>query len=329
MRCCVIIPTYENLSTLPAILDDCDAANLPVIVIDDGSTDGTAEAIRTWLDQGENRWSITMKVNGGKGAALAAGLAEASRHGFAGAVTVDADGQHLTKDAFALLSSWTPGELLLGARDETAKNYPMSSLFGRRLWSLGIRSLTGVGVSDPVCGMRVYPLTSIASIKCHSGRYAWEEEFLVRAARRGVRINEQKISTVYLPRESRVSHYNLARDWTESLVVYLALSFQCLVRFLPLRMKGQPLRRVDRSQRRLLGMAVFVGGFCGFISPIWISAPILAWVSWKLHASWPLAVASAVAVAFLSDRMSPVVLSIGILLAAVAITQSARILDKN
>lgn len=97
MRCCVIIPTYENLSTLPAILDDCDAANLPVIVVDDGSTDGTAEAIRTWLDQGENRWSITMKVNGGKGAALAAGLAEASRHGFAGAVTVDADGQHLTK----------------------------------------------------------------------------------------------------------------------------------------------------------------------------------------------------------------------------------------
>ena len=77
MRCCVIIPTYENLSTLPAILDDCDAANLPVIVVDDGSTDGTAEAIRTWLDQGENRWSITMKVNGGKGAALAAGLAEA------------------------------------------------------------------------------------------------------------------------------------------------------------------------------------------------------------------------------------------------------------
>jgi len=55
MRCCVIIPTYENLSTLPTILDDCDAANLPVIVVDDGSTDGTAEAIRTWLDQGENR----------------------------------------------------------------------------------------------------------------------------------------------------------------------------------------------------------------------------------------------------------------------------------
>lgn len=329
MRCCVIIPTYENLSTLRAILGEYEDANLPVIVVDDGSTDGTAELICKWVDRAKNRWSITMKVNGGKGAALAAGLAEAGRQGFAGAITVDADGQHRTDDALALLSKWKPGELLLGARDETAKDYPMSSLFGRRLWSLGIRSLTGIGVSDPVCGLRVYPITETATIKCHSGRYAWEEEFLVRAARLGVIINEQKISTVYLAHESRVSHYNLVRDWTESLLVYVALSFQCVVRFVPLRTKTQPLRVLDRSYRRLLGMAIFVGGFSGFLSPIWIVAPILAWVSWKLHAIWPLSIASAVAIAFLSNRTSPSILALGIVVAAIAFTQLARILDKN
>ncbi|MDA0214877.1 MAG: glycosyltransferase family 2 protein [Planctomycetota bacterium] len=329
MGCCVIIPTYQNLSTLGEILQQCDAANLPVIVVDDGSTDGSAELICNWIDQNKQRWSITMGKNGGKGAALAAGLAEAAKRDFAGAITVDADGQHRIADAIALLTNWTPGELLLGSRDETAKEYPTSSLFGRRLWSLGIRSLTGIGVSDPVCGLRVYPITETSTIKCRSGRYAWEEEFLVRAARLGVIINEQMISTVYLPRESRVSHYNLGRDWTESFLLYVVLAFESVVCFVPLRSKVQPLQRRDRSFRRLLGMAVFVGGFCGFIFPLWITAPILAWVSWKLHAVWMLSVASAVAVAFLSDRTSFSILAVGIVVTALAITQLARFLDKN
>lgn len=329
MRSVVVIPTYQNLSTLPTILDECIRANQPVIVVDDGSTDGTAEWLDAWCRQGENRWKITQKMNRGKGAALALGLAEAVQRTFECAMTVDADGQHRIEDALELLSRWMPGRLLVGSRDETAIGYPITSLFGRRLWALGIRAVTGLGISDPVCGLRVYPLAEISTIRCRSGRYAWEEEFLIRAAQLGVIMDQQRIATVYLPRGRRVSQYNLARDWGESLLVFIVMSVQCLLRFAPIRIQNQPLRCRDRSSRRLLGMAVFVGGVCGLISPIWVVAPILAWIAWKLHASWPMAVGSAVAVAVLSGNTSPWILVAGSALAAIAITQAARILGNN
>ncbi|MCE9620204.1 MAG: glycosyltransferase family 2 protein [Planctomycetes bacterium] len=329
MRCVALVPAYQNLATLPGILDELAHAGLPILVVDDGSTDGSAQWVGQWCRKGENRWMISLEANGGKGAALAEGLKEAARRDFEAALTLDADGQHKVADAVRLLSECKPGQVMLGARDETMAGYPATSLFGRRLWSLGIRALTGLGMSDPVCGMRVYPLPRSAKIECFSGHFAWEEEFLVRAARLGVLIDERPIATVYLPKQSRVSHYSLTRDWGESLAVFAGLMIECLVLAMPLRGKDQPLRRRDMSFRRIVGCAAFVGGMCGLWFPMWFAVPLAAWIAWKLHACWPAAAGCAIAFALLFGSLPTWLLTGSVVMVAFALTQAARLLDRS
>ena len=144
MRSVAIVPAYQNLSTLPGVLDELALAGLPIIVVDDGSTDGTAQWIGEWIRRGADRWAVVLKANGGKGAALEEGFKEAARREFDAALTLDADGQHRVEDALRLLRECGPGRMMLGARDERAVGYPVTSLFGRRLWSLGMRALTGL-----------------------------------------------------------------------------------------------------------------------------------------------------------------------------------------
>ena len=292
MRSVILIPTYQNLGTLAKILAELSDHQQSVILVDDGSTDGTAQWLEEWTRMHQDCSVLSLKANQGKGSALALGLSEATRRGFDCAVTMDADGQHLVADALWLGTLLAPNMMLIGTRDESASDYPATSLFGRRLWSLGVRALTGLGISDPVCGLRVYPLPISSTIRCRSGRFAWEEEFLIRAAWKGVIIDERPVATIYLPVASRVSHYNLRRDWGESLLVFLKLAVTALLFRVPNVNRSQPLRRSDRSQRRLIAITVLVGGICGCFTPIASAAPILAWMAWKLHACWPLALVS-------------------------------------
>lgn len=329
MSCVVLVPAYQNLATLPRILEQLTQANLPVIVVDDASTDGTAQWLDQWCNQGGNRWKITLKSNAGKGNALALGLAEAARKNFDATITIDADGQHRVEDALALLADWKPGQLLLGARNETALDYPATSLFGRRLWSLGMLVLTGLEISDPVCGLRVYPNAHAAHIHCRSGRYAWEEEFILHAARRGVVINELTITTVYLPPQTRVSHYKLFRDWTESLFVFTTWFIRSIAVSFPLRHRAQSLRHHGRSFRRLLGITVFVSGIAGLATNWWIGAIIIAWLAWKLQTLWIVAVATTITVALLSNSLSTYSMIFAILITACVLTQAVRPLCKN
>ena len=97
MSCVALVPAYQNLATLPRILEQLTQANLPVIVVDDGSTDGTSQWLYNWCQTGENRWAIILEFNAGKGNALALGLAEAARKNFASTITIDADGNCMFK----------------------------------------------------------------------------------------------------------------------------------------------------------------------------------------------------------------------------------------
>jgi len=329
MSSVVLVPAYQNLATLAGILEQLTQANLPVIVVDDASTDGTAQWLDQWCNQGGNRWKITLKSNTGKGNALTLGLAEAARKNFDATITIDADGQHRVEDALALLAAWKPGQLLLGARNETALDYPATSLFGRRLWSLGMLVLTGLEISDPVCGLRVYPTAHAAGIRCASGRYAWEEEFIVHAAHRGVVIDERPIATVYLPAQTRVSHYNLFRDWTESILVFTTWFLRGILVSLPLRDRAQPLRHRGRSFRRLLGMTVFVSAMTGLATSWWISALVIAWLAWKLQTVWIVAVATTITAALLANSLDTFSMMLTIVITACVVTQAARPLCKN
>ncbi len=305
MRAVAIVPTYQNASTLRAILDGLEDAGLSLLVVDDGSTDGTAQLLDAWLAEKPGRDRISFATNRGKGAALAAALAHPALSAFDVALTVDADGQHRIDDARAVLAAAGTNALVTGARDERAPGYPASSLAGRRLWAVGVRSVTGLGVSDPVCGLRAYPLDAIRPLRCRSGRYAWEEELLIRAAWHGIEIREVPIATIYQPRGERVSHFRIVRDWTESLRVWSSLAARCCFHPRPAPRTAQPLRARDGSWRRQQGMAVCLGGLLGLVFPMWIAAALSAFIGWRLRTVWPLAAIGAIGAALLADSIGP------------------------
>ncbi len=337
MRVAVIVPTYRNLRTLPVVLQELVDADLSVIVVDDGSDDGTNEWLRVWCHDHAQHTLITFAKNQGKGAALVAGLARARALGFECALTMDSDGQHRISDALKLLQKARSGVFLLGRRCEVTAGYPTASLFGRRLWALGIRALTGLGVSDPICGLRCYPLAQVEHIRCRGGRYAWEEEFLVRAAWAGVEIEELEIATVYQTGEQRVSHFRLG-DWIESLMVFVRLAAARVFLLTRSRVpRTASCRRRDRSWRRAQGAAILVAGTLALCAAqrfdalvgLSIVVPVVAWLAWRLHASVLVTVSAAVCIAFLATIAPAWLCALAVIGLMLAFTQAARCLGSN
>lgn len=264
MRTIAIVPTYQNAGTLPRVLADLEAQGFPVLAVDDGSTDGTGALLHAWAAAAPERHVEAIGTNAGKGRALKRGLARARALGFARAVTVDADGQHLAADARRVADAHADG-LTVGARAEQVDGYPARSLFGRRLWAMGVRALTGLGVPDPICGLRAYPLDGpAAAIRCRAGRFAWEEEWLVRAAWAGIPVRWESITTIYLPPGQRVSHWAW-HDWLRNVGAWMLLAAERLLPWTgPWQPDAlQPLAVPDRSTQWLAWTAFVVAAAIG------------------------------------------------------------------
>src|SRR5258706_4281557 len=129
----VLAPTFNNVRTLAGVLARVDALGMAVIVVDDGSGDGTAEVLRRWEKGGAQRWVVTHSENRGKAAALATGFGRARELGFSHAVTIDTDGQLRPEEIPSLVEAArkSPRALVVGCRDETAADYAEKSRLGR------------------------------------------------------------------------------------------------------------------------------------------------------------------------------------------------------
>ncbi|HEX8523851.1 MAG TPA: DUF2062 domain-containing protein [Tepidisphaeraceae bacterium] len=213
----VLVPTYNNAGTLEDVLRRVDYLDLPVIVVDDGSTDQTPEILRKWeRERGAAvRVVATHPVNRGKAAALRTGFAAADQRGFTHAVTIDSDGQLLPEQIPAMLrgAQKSPDSLVLGVRDEAAAGYPTKSKVGRRVSNFLVKAQSGAEVQDSQCGLRVYPLALMKFLKCRAQRYAFETEVLTRAAWAGGTFVEVPVTCHYPHEDERVSHF---RPWVDS-----------------------------------------------------------------------------------------------------------------
>lgn len=220
-----LVPLYNHARTVEAVLDGIAACGLATIVVDDGSGDGGADVAEAWFARtGRPGRVVRLGRNRGKAVALQAGFAAAAEGGARYALTVDADGQHDTTriPAFLEAAQGKPATLVLGNRGPLPKTYPLGRLGGRMLSGLAVRAACGVVIGDAACGMRLYPLAETLAIRCLGGRYAWEEEAIVRLAWRGVAVREVPIPVIYRDRSVAPSHYRFGRDWTEGVLVLVA-----------------------------------------------------------------------------------------------------------
>jgi glycosyltransferase involved in cell wall biosynthesis len=182
----------------------------PVLVIDDGSGDRTAERARA-----AGARVISHDNNRGKGAALKTGLREAARLGAELAVSVDADGQHLPAEALRVALAPAPADaLVLGVRDLAGAGAPRANQFSNAFSNAFLSGFSRRRLHDTQCGLRRYPIGKTLELGARANGYAFESEVVLRAARSGWTITEVPVHVVYPIDGTHVSHFHSVKDPT-------------------------------------------------------------------------------------------------------------------
>ena len=229
---CAVVPTYNNGGTVADVVRGVLSQGLPVLVVDDGSTDGTAEALKT-LDVRVLRHPR----NRGKGCALRTGLEEARREGYRFALTIDADGQHDPADIPALVAAAGGETLVIGSRNLAAEGMPSGSTFANRFSNFWFTVQTGRKLPDTQTGFRIYPLEDLPSLKLLTARYEAELTLLVFSAWRGVRLVPVPVRVRYP--EDRVTHFRPFADFFRISVLNTVLCIVALVYGYPRMLLGR------------------------------------------------------------------------------------------
>ena len=210
LRFAIVIPAYNHGTKVRGVVEKCLQLKVPVIVVDDGSTDSTPDVLAPL----SGVTVIRHQKNQGKGASLLAGFAEAVRLAD-WAVTIDADGQHDPDDILSLIQAIPEGQrpLVIGKREGMdSGNVPWTSRWGRRFGNFWVWASCGRWLSDSQSGFRIYPLPETLHLGTKSRRFQFEVEVLVRAVWRGIPIVETPVRAVYGTPEERISHF---RPWID------------------------------------------------------------------------------------------------------------------
>ncbi|MGI9552104.1 MAG: glycosyltransferase family 2 protein, partial [Aurantibacter sp.] len=212
LKCCVIVPTYNNAKTLSNVLDGLLRQTDDVIVINDGSTDDTKEILAAYAHLSV----IQIDKNKGKGNALRRGFEKALSLGFDFAITIDSDGQHFPEDIPVFIDALQQAKdkdvLLIGSRDMDHESVPKKSSFGNKFSNFWLWVTTGKTLADTQAGFRLYPIRSMENIKLRTTKFEFEIEAMVKSSWKGIALKNVPIRVLYDDSE-RVSHYRPTIDF--------------------------------------------------------------------------------------------------------------------
>ena len=216
----VVVPAHNCGGTIGGVVRGLNES-LPgstVVVVDDGSTDDTAEVAAS---AGAN--VLSHPRNRGKGAAIRSGLAEAFRAGAEVILTVDGDGQHLPEDARAVAEAcWTScADVVVGNRMSSAAGMPMDRQLSNRLSSLVVSIACQQRIPDSQCGLRAFRRWVLEGVPLRTERFEIETEMLLAAAKRWATIRSVPIHSVY-DRELPTSHVHRLKDTVRFLLLLVA-----------------------------------------------------------------------------------------------------------
>jgi glycosyltransferase involved in cell wall biosynthesis len=177
-----------------------------VLVVDDGSTDATADAAR-----GAGAQVIVHEHNLGKGETIKTGFRHWLERGFKYAVILDGDGQHLPEEIgrFLAAAAASGAKLLIGTRMNDVGDMPFVRRAVNRYMSRKISRLCGQEIPDTQCGFRMVHRDIMPDLLGGTARFDYETEMLILASRAGCRIASVPITTVY---SEEVSIFHPVRD---------------------------------------------------------------------------------------------------------------------
>ena len=278
LKCCVLVPTYNNHKTLKKVLGGILERTQNIIVVNDGSTDTTAEILKNFPEIEQ----IHLSKNKGKGNALKIGFKKALDLGYEFAITIDSDGQHFPEDIplflEALQNEPTKNVLYIGARNMNQADVPGSSSFGNKFSNFWFWFETGTWLKDTQSGYRLYPLKEIEKLRLHTPKFEFEIEVIVKAAWEGTLVKNIPIQISY-ENEERVSHFRKGPDFARISVLntwfVLVAIFWIKPRDLYRRFRKKGFRRFVKEDLlqssdspRKKAFSIALGIFIG-LSPLW------------------------------------------------------------
>ena len=214
----IIIPAYNEQQTIRRLALDALAQCSRVIVVDDGSRDGTAEQLR-----GLPLTVLVHKDNQGKAASLRTAFRYALEQNAKCALSIDGDGQHCLSDAAGLLSVWSlyPQRIVIGSRLHDRDQFPPARYHANRFACFWISWAAGHSIADSQSGFRAYPrevMHLALTRKVASDRFTFESEILIVAARHGHETLAMAIPSSY-PVNARPSHFRPVADIAKIVVM--------------------------------------------------------------------------------------------------------------
>ncbi len=206
-----IIPAYNEAATIRGVVERTLRQVARVIVVDDGSHDGTSRAL-----DGLPVTVLRNERNCGKARSLIRAMDEAFRQGADAVVTLDGDGQHSPEDIPRLLAAhWAePRAIVIGTRLHEAHNIPLDRYLANCFANFWIAWAAGRRVEDSQSGFRVYPAAIWQEVlPCcrYVLGFVFESEVLIEAGRRDFDLVGIPIPAIY-PRHARRSHFHPVFD---------------------------------------------------------------------------------------------------------------------
>jgi dolichol-phosphate mannosyltransferase len=200
----VVIPTYNEAANIEPVVDRLRAAvpDLDVLVVDDGSPDGTGEIADKIAARDPQVQVLHREVKAGLGAAYLAGFAWGLERGYDVLVEMDADGSHLPEQLPSLLAALPEADLVLGARwvpGGRVVNWPRRRELLSRGGNLYARLALGLPVHDATGGFRVFRRETLEGIdlgSVTSQGYCFQVDLARRVIARGYRVVEVPITFV-------------------------------------------------------------------------------------------------------------------------------------
>ncbi len=216
-RICVIIPAFREEKRIANVVREVRKSGLDVVVVDDGSEDGTSATAK---DAGAT--VIRLEQNCGKGVALNTGFDYARNNGYDAVITMDADGQHDPVEVPKFIEAYvrTGIPVLVGNRMAAPESMPFVRRMTNRFMSWLLSRVMGQYVPDTQCGYRLYRCDVIPFVSAQSERFAAESEILLHVAARGIRIGAVRISTIYADEKSKISPAKDTMRFLQMLLKY-------------------------------------------------------------------------------------------------------------
>ena len=197
----IVIPAFNEEKILPEVIAEIKKANYDkIIIVDDGSSDGTYETANK-LDA----VVVQHSINRGKGAAIKTGMEVAKIMKADIAVTIDGDGQHDPKDIEKMIKLISDGhDVILGVRSNSYKKMPFLKKIANRIGNFLTWFIYGLWVSDSQSGFRAYSKRSLEIIDTKTDRYEYDSEVIRE-------IYKHKLKYTEIPIEVRYTQYSMAK----------------------------------------------------------------------------------------------------------------------